>query len=106
MRLKKKSREEKLLEKIVLLGPLEFMGICKILGIELYEEDREEEVDKEREIEEEEIKERVMLEKEFSRTPRPFEEIWGELCDKVEGLNRTRFRNLNKLVSIAIKKGK
>ena len=85
-----RNSSENLLKKIVELDTVEFLGICKILGVKLYDDA---------------LKEDVGSEEKIDIEPRKFEDIWGDLCDEVEKLNRTRRRNLNKLVSAAIKKG-
>ena len=88
-----KNSTERLLRKIATLDVVEFLGICKILGIKLYRETKVDTFDEgaspKNEVE-----------------PRDFTEIWADLCDKVDELNRTRRKNLNRLVSTALKKGK
>ena len=89
-----KISTEDLLKKIVKLNTVEFLGICKILGVKLYKEITVDASD-----------EGARLKNEIKPEPRDFTEIWTDLCDKVDGLNRTRRRNLNRLVKAATKKG-
>ena len=81
-----KITTEELLKKIVKLDTVEFLGVCKILGVKLYKGEPNPENPKDVEA-------------------RDFADIWGELCDKVDGLNRTRRKNLNRLIKAATKKG-
>ena len=89
-----KISTEDLLKKIVKLDTVEFLGICKILGVKLYKEIKVDASD-----------EGARPKNEIKPEPRDFTEIWTDLCDKVDGLNRTRKRNLNRLVKAATKKG-
>lgn len=72
----------RLLGEIIKLEPIQFLGVCKILNIEAVEKINEEERIKD------------------------FSEMWSELCDKIEGLNRVRRRNLGSLIYAATKKEK
>lgn len=72
---------EELLKLIVQLEATEFVGVCKILGVQLVEKVEEE--DKARE--------------------RSFEAIWNDVCEKVDGLNRRQRRNLRRIVRTAVK---
>ena len=78
----------KLLRKVLELDPIEFLGICKILGVKLTSEEQEnkgeEKVD-------------VLL------NVRPTEEIIEEAVDKIAHLNRTQGRNLQKILKAATK---
>ena len=78
----KKNSPEKLLEEIIKLDPVQFLGVCKILDIEIYEGDNEEAI------------------------PKEFESLWVELCDTIENLNRIRRRNLGQLLRAVNKKEK
>ena len=89
-----KISTEDLLRKIVKLDTVEFLGICKILGVKLYKEIKVDASD-----------ESARPKNEIKPEPRDFTEIWTDLCDKVDGLNRTRRKNLNRLVKAATKKG-
>lgn len=80
---KGRNSPENLLKEIVKLDSIQFLGVCKILGVNLFEIN---ESDKDK--------------------PRNFDEIWIDLCDVVENMNRTRRRNLGKLVYAATKKEK
>ena len=100
----KKNSAENLLKEIVKLESTEFLGVCKILGIKLYEEDLE--VSNIKNVEEIEEGGQAKGQVDVNITPKKFEDIWCELCDKVEGLNRTRRRNLGQLVYAATKKEK
>ena len=72
----KGNLSEKIINRLVKLDPIEFLGICKILKVNPIGEDKE---------------------------GRPFEELWEEVCDKIDGLNRVQKRNLDVLVRAAIK---
>lgn len=86
-----KDKTEKLVREIAKLEPEEFLGVCKILGIRLV--DVEENVEKN--------VEGGRAKKEAK--PRDFTELWDEVCEKVNALNRTQKRNLDKLVRAATK---
>lgn len=82
MKRKRKDSPEKLLMEIIKLDPVQFLGICKILGIDIYEKKGEED------------------------TPRDFCSLWEDLCDALGEMNKLRRRNLSKLVHAANKKEK
>ena len=82
----KRNSPENILKRIAQLDVVEFLGICKILNVRLYNVDITSE-------KKEDDKEQMQ--------PRDFTEIWSDLCDKVENLNRTRRRNLARLVNAA-----
>lgn len=86
-----KDKTEKLVREIAKLEPEEFLGVCKILGIRL--------VDVEENVEENVEGGRAKKE----AKPRDFTELWDEVCEKVNALNRTQKRNLDKLVRAATK---
>ena len=95
---KGKNSAEKLLEEVLKLDTVQFLGVCKILGIELVkvlEVGNLENVvvDEEGGPAHGEVKAKV--------EPRSFEDIWNDMCDKLEGMNRTQRRNLGKLVYAA-----
>mgnify|MGYP007101853463 FL=1 len=77
----KKVKTEKILEKVVKLDPVEFLGVCKILGIRIFKDNDGKQ-----------------------ENPRDFSEIWYDLCDKIVQLNRTQRRNLTTLLTAATKK--
>jgi hypothetical protein len=83
-----KNSPENILKKIIKLEPIEFIGICKVLGVKLYEIG---------------IVSKDGVEIEQTR-PREFTDVWSDLCDKVGSLNRTRRRNLARLVNAATSK--
>ena len=87
-----KYNSEKLLVELLSLEPIEFIGICKIIGVEIYKE--------------EENEERGGAEEhtDVHMVPREFYEIWCDVCDTVDDMNRTRRRNLGKLIYAAAKK--
>ena len=86
-----KDKTEKLVREIAKLEPEEFLGVCKILGIRLV--DVEENV--EEDVEGGQSKKKVK--------PKDFTELWDEVCEKVNKLNRIQKRNLDKLVRAATK---
>ena len=93
-----KDKTEKLMREISKLEATEFLGVCKILGIRLYSIDKDKE--------EVECTERPSQENDqIHGEPRDFTEIWSDLCEKVNHLNREQKRNLDKLVRAATKKG-
>lgn len=87
-----RNSSENLLKKIVKLDTVEFLGVCKILGIKLYEVEESQGEKKD--------------DKTLEPKAREFTDIWCDLCDKVESLNRVRRKNLGRLVSAATKKEK
>ena len=100
-----KNKPEKLLEEIVKLEPVEFLGVCKILGVKIY--DVEEEVKKkDTDVEVDVECGRAIGTVNLGIEPRNFEDIWNDLCDVVENLNRTRRRNLGKIIYAATSKEK
>lgn len=82
------DRIEGIVRKISKLEPQEFIGICKILGVQIYREE-------ERTDEEGKVKMEIIV--------RPAEDLLQEVIDKVGQLNRTRRRNFNKLLRAATK---
>ena len=84
-----KYSAEKLLVEILTLEPVEFVGICKIIGVDIYET-----------ITKEKDKENI----EANVKPREFYEIWCDVCDTIDEMNRTRRKNLGKLIYAATKK--
>lgn len=92
-----KDKTEKLMREISKLEPQEFLGVCKILNIPVYEEGHE----AKQKVKDKNGKE---VEITYSTKPRDFTELWGDMCEKVHGLNREQKRNLDKLVRAANKK--
>ena len=88
----KKNSPENLLLEIVKLNPIEFLGICKIVGVEIYDE--------------EDVEGARASDDRKDGKPREFEVIWNDLCDQIEQMNRVRRRNLGKLIYAATKKEK
>ena len=86
-----KDKTEKLMREIAKLEPEEFLGICKILDVKL--------VDIEDSVEEDVEGGQSKVE----AKPRDFTELWDEVCEKVNALNRNQKRNLDKLVRAATK---
>lgn len=85
------------IEMMSKLEPQEFIGVCKILGVKLTQEEIEE------------VKE--VTDKEGNTVTvhssvRPTEEIIEEAVDKVAHLNRTQGRNLRKILKAATKGNK
>lgn len=90
--MKGKNSPEKILIEISKLEVTEFLGVCKILGIELYNIDTKL---KDKNGETAKVDAEV--------TPKEFEDIWEEMCDIVWAMNRTRRRNLGRLIYSATK---
>ena len=88
-----------LIRKVLELDPIEFLGICKILGVETVITGNTFN-SSESTVEGGPAKVTVEV------TPRPFEDIWSDVCDKIDSLNRTQKRNLNRLLKAATKKEK
>ena len=91
---------EKLLKAIAGLEPAEFMGVCTILGIDVYKKETIEEAMNELDKPNEPNVEGAPStdDTKIERVPKDFSELWSEVCDKVNGLNRTRRRNLDRLL--------
>lgn len=99
----KKNSPENLLSEIIRLDPIEFLGICKIVGVDIMKQG-EPTVEDITEADEE--CGRPVAHMKLEVEPREFNEIWEDLCDKLEQMNRVRRRNLGKLVYAATKKEK
>lgn len=86
-----KDKTEKLMREIAKLEPEEFLGICKILDVKLFNT-------------EDSVEENVEGgQSKVEAKPRDFTELWDEVCEKVNALNRNQKRNLDKLVRAATK---
>lgn len=85
-----KYSPESLIKGILKLDPIEFLGICKICGVDVYED-----------VECGQAKEDTN-----ATQPREFADIWVDLCDTIEAMNRVRRRNLGSLIYAATKKEK
>lgn len=88
---------EKIVKMIVKLEPEQFIGICKILGVELVKDIGQPQytVDSE--------EEKVSAKVEVPVEVRPAEELIKEVIDKTIALNRTQRRNLTRLLKAATK---
>ena len=88
---------EKIMKRVVKLPPEQFLGVCKILGVELVQEVGQPQytVDSE--------EEKVNAKMEVPIEVRPTEEIIEEVIDKIAALNRTQRKNLYRLLKAATK---
>lgn len=89
--MKSKNSPENLIMKALELDPIEFLGICKICGVDVYED-----------VE----CGRANEDANATSQPREFTDIWSDLCDTIESMNRVRRRNLGRLIYAATKKEK
>ena len=92
--MKSKNSPESLVVKILELDPIEFLGICKIVGVDVYED-----------VECGQANDDANATQEAMQ-PREFTDIWSDLCDMIESMNRVRRRNLGRLIYAATKKEK
>ena len=92
--MKSKNSPESLIVKILELDPIEFLGICKIVGVDVYED-----------VECGQANDDTNATQEASQ-PREFTDIWSDLCDTIESMNRVRRRNLGRLIYAATRKEK
>lgn len=92
--MKSKNSPESLIVKILELDPIEFLGICKIVGVDVYED-----------VECGQANDDTNATQEASQ-PREFTDIWSDLCDTIESMNRIRRRNLGRLIYAATRKEK
>ena len=92
--MKSKNSPESLIVKILELDPIEFLGICKIVGVDVYED-----------VECGQANDDTNATQEASQ-PREFTDIWSDLCDTIEAMNRVRRRNLGRLIYAATRKEK
>ena len=91
MKEKKVSKSvEKIIKLIAGLEPAEFIGVCKILGVEILQPTEVETDEKlpSRESKEDNQKRNINVK------VRPAEELIVEVIDKVDNLNRAQRRNL------------
>lgn len=88
---------ERIVKMIVKLEPEQFIGVCKILGVELVKKVGQPQyiVDSE--------EEKVSAKVEASIEVRPAEELIKEVIDKTIALNRTQRKNLTRLLKAATK---
>lgn len=89
---KGKNSPERLWQELLKLDPVEFLGICKIIGVSIYKEEENE-------------GENVECAP-ADREPRNFYDIWNEVCEVIDGMNRQRRRTLGGLIYAATKKEK
>ena len=75
------------------------MGICKILGVKTVVEGVTFDSS-------ESTAEGGPANGKVELTPRPFKDIWADVCDAIDKLNRVQKRNLNRLLKAATKKEK
>ena len=89
--MKSKYSPESLIAKILELDAIEFLGVCKIVGVDVYKD-----------------VECGQAEEGGQELPpsRDFVDIWSDLCDTIEAMNRVRRRNLGRLIYAATKKEK
>lgn len=83
--MKGKNSAESLLKEIIRLDPIEFLGVCRILSIPIYEEGI---------VEGGESSDKPIED----GTPREFQLIWEDVCEKIWYLNRVQRRTLGKLL--------
>jgi hypothetical protein len=88
---------EKIVKMIVKLEPEQFIGVCKILGVELIKENGQPQYTADSEEEKASAKIEVSVE------VRPAEELIKEVIDKTIALNRTQRKNLTRLLKAATK---
>ena len=98
-----KYSPESLLEKILELDPVEFLGICKIVGVDIMKQG---EATVEDTTEADEEGGGAVTHMKLEVEPREFTDIWSDLCDTIDSMNRVRRRNLGKLIYAAVKSKK
>lgn len=94
-----KYSAEKLLLRMLELDPVEFLGVCKILGVDIYDIN----ADTEKKIEVNDVE---CGPADVIAQPKEFYELWSDICDIVGNMNRKRRRNLGNLIYNATKKEK
>lgn len=98
---KGKNSGERLLEEILKLDTIEFLGVCKILGIELVKKIDIGDLELVKTNEEDDV---ASAQVNVDVEPRQFEDIWCDMCDKLDTMNRTQRRNLGRLIYSATAK--
>lgn len=93
---------QKLFKMIVDLEPVEFLGVCQLLGIEVYEG----EVELTDAAVPSEVGTDGRPERWKTRVPKNGDQLISEVIDKLNSLNRTRRRNLQKILKPITKGGK
>ena len=96
--MRSKYSPENLLLTILKLDAIEFLGVCKILGISVYKDEKD--------VEEDIECGRPNEDANADLEPKDFYDIWDEVCDIIGEMNRTRRRNLGRLIYPASKKEK
>lgn len=102
---------EKIIKMILKLEPQEFIGVCKILGVKIYDEiEAESDVDdfaagspRDAQDDSSEIAEADSTGRPVDIKVRSAEDLIVDVVDKVEQLNRTQRRNLTRLLKPATK---
>lgn len=94
------KKTKKIIEMIAALRPEEFIGVCKILGVQIFEG-----LEKVKDIPENETKEENQKRNKQVQ-PRDAADLISDVIDKVNMLNRTQKRNLETLLKAATKKEK
>ena len=97
---------KKLVEMISKLEPQEFLGVCKLLGVKLYDEvapvEKSDEISTGRQTSDLPTKEEL-IERNSDVVVRPAEILFEDVIDELCKLNRTRRRNLERIVRSATK---
>lgn len=97
---------KKLVKMISKLEPQEFLGVCKLLGVRLYDEvapvEKSDEISTGRETSDLPTKEELM-ERNSDVVVRPAEILLEDVIDEICQLNRVRRRNLERIVRSAAK---
>ena len=96
-----KNSPGNLLAEIIKLEPIEFLGICKIIGVDVYTQDT-----KVKDVEDDVEGGPATAHVNIDIEPRDFYDVWNDLCDAISQMNRVKRRNLGKLVYAATKKEK
>ena len=94
------KKTKRIIEMIAALRPEEFIGVCKILGVQIFEG-----LEKIEDIPKNETKEENQKRNKQVR-PRDAADLISDVIDKVNMLNRTQKRNLETLLKAATKKEK
>ena len=93
-----KYSPETLLMKILELDAVEFLGVCKIIGVSVYKEEEN--------VEDDSHCAQANEDTNAAQEPRDFYDIWSDVVDTINEMNRIRRRNLGKLIYPATKKEK
>lgn len=103
---------EKILRRVIKLQPEEFIGVCKILGVEFYTQENVEAESKENEQvlaadrcctnnnkdESSDSTDSSVTTGNLKVIVRPAEDMIGDMIQAIEQLNRTQRKNLNRLL--------